>query len=161
MNPVSTFGLVPASPLVNGHERAATAASVLPIARARTARGAVLELLARHGVRDADTDERVQALVDDMTSMVRLAALGRLLVVDVVGAIGSAERPAAASLAAQVMAVLPGRGEVLADPRAAAREVVALVFRWLATDEGQHIARVCRTGLARADYDNHTVKGEG
>ncbi|MCE7937887.1 MAG: hypothetical protein DYG90_04670 [Chloroflexi bacterium CFX6] len=113
----------------------------------------MLELLARHGVRDAESDQRIQALVDELASMVRLAALGRLLVVDAVGALASAERPAAASLAAQVMAVLPGRGDVLSDPLSAARGVVTMVFRWLATDQGQQIARVCRDGLADADYE--------
>ncbi|MCE7938078.1 MAG: hypothetical protein DYG90_05655 [Chloroflexi bacterium CFX6] len=126
---------------------------MLPIARVRTARGAVLELLARHDVRDAGTDERIQSLVDDLASMLRFAATGRLTVADAVDALGTPERVAAVTLAELVRTALPGRGEASADQRAAAREVVALVFRWLATDTGQQIARVCRDGLARADHE--------
>ncbi len=157
MNPMSTFAGPIASPLVKPNG----VACVLPIARARTARCAVQELLARHDVRDAGTDERIQSLVDDLASMVRLAATGRLTVADAVDELGMAERTEAVTLAELVRTALPGGGEAPADQRAVAREVVALVFRWLATDAGQQIARVCRTGLAGADYDSHTVKGEG
>ncbi len=155
MNPMSTFAGPIASPLVKPNG----VGCLLPIARVYGARPAVLELLARHDVRDAGTDERIRLLADDLASMLRLAAAGRLIVADAVDELGMAERAAAAPLAELVRMALPGRGEVLADPRAVAREVVALVFRWLATDTGQQIARVCRDGLAGA-YDSHTVKGE-
>lgn len=121
---------------------------MLPIARVYGARPAVLELLARHDVRDAGTDERIQSLVDDLANMLRLAAAGRLTVADAVDALGTPERTEAITLADLVRTALPGGGEARAEAehtaadqrRAAVRRVL------LARDDAARASRIVRPG---------------
>lgn len=121
--------------------------TALPIARTRSAYGVVADLCVRHGVVNPATDDRVRALAEDLAALLRQAACGRLIIADAASALADNEKSAAESLAAQVLARLPGAGSEMARPMEAARDVAVLVMRWLGTDAGQRIARACKSGL--------------